>query len=271
MASAQQQETVIRRHVHAGCIYLVEMYRPHAKNAFSDALYEQLTVALDEFETDPSLQAFVLTGHGDYFTGGSDVKEMAVILSDGSSVRPPSQSPSHTFMHKMLDCKKLLVAAVNGPAIGIGVTLLMHCDIVFAADSATFWTPFLRVGMVPEFASSYTFPHLLGPTVASNLVIRSKIYTAKEALSAKIVGEVFPTNGFLAAVLADLTPIVTNRFNQTSLPVYTSLLRRERAPKIREALFYEFEQLDRRVASGDFLATMMELKKQLKSNSNSKL
>ena len=271
MASAQQQETVVRRHVHAGCIYLVEMYRPHAKNAFSDALYEQLTIALDEFATDPSLYAFVLTGHGDYFTGGGDIKEMAVILSDGSSARLPSQSPSHAFMHKMLECKKLLVAAVNGPAVGIGVTLLMHCDIVFAADSATFWTPFLRVGVVSEFASSYTFPYLLGPTVANNLVIRSKVYTAKEALSAKIVSEVFPTNGFLATVLADLTPIVTNRFNQTSLPVYTSLLRRERAPKIREALLYEFEQLDRRVASGELLATVMELKKRLTSKPSSKL
>ncbi|OWZ24377.1 Enoyl-CoA hydratase/isomerase [Phytophthora megakarya] len=262
------QEIVVRRHVHAGCIFVAEMCRPRAKNAFNDALYEQLTAALDDFESNASLHAFVLTGHGDYFTSGADVKDTAAILS-GGSVRPPSQSPLYRFMHKMLECKKLLVAAVNGPAIGIGVTLLMHCDVVYAADSATFWTPFLRIGVVPEFASSYTFPHLLGPTVASNLVIRSKVYTAEEALTAKIVGEVFPTNGFLNAVLADLTPLVANRFNQTSLPVlpvYTTLLRRERAPKVREALFYEFEQLDRRAASGEFLATVMELKKQFNKN-----
>ncbi|KAE9052257.1 hypothetical protein PR003_g849 [Phytophthora rubi] len=267
---ASTQETVVRRHVHAGCIYVAEMCRPRAKNAFNDALYEQLTAALDEFEADDSLHVFVLTGHGDYFTSGADVKETAAILGDGS-VRPPSQSPSHAFIHKMLDCKKLLVAAVNGPAIGIGVTLLMHCDLVYAADSATFWTPFLRIGVVPEFASSYTFPHLLGPTVANNLVIRSKVFTAKEALDAKIVGEMLPTNGFLEAVFAELTPLVTNPFNRTSLPVYKSLLRRERAPKIREALFYEFEQLDRRAASGEFLATVMELKKQFNNKNASKL
>ncbi|KAG1690021.1 hypothetical protein DVH05_019916 [Phytophthora capsici] len=266
---SSQQEMVVRRHVRAGCIYVAEMCRPRAKNAFNDALYEQLTAALDEFEADPSLHAFVLTGHGDYFTSGADVKETAAILGDGS-VRPPSQSPSCAFMHKMLDCKKLLVAAVNGPAIGIGVTLLMHCDLVYAADSATFWTPFLRIGVVPEFASSYTFPHLLGPSVANNLVIRSKVYKAQEALSAKIVGEIFPTNGFLEAVFAELTPLVSNQFNKTSLPIYKSLLRRERAPKLREALFYEFEQLDRRAASGEFLATVMELKKQFKGK-NSKL
>ncbi|EGZ09847.1 hypothetical protein PHYSODRAFT_361865 [Phytophthora sojae] len=270
MATTQQQEKVVRSYVHSGCIYVAEMRRPRAKNAFNDALYQQLTAALDEFEADDSLQAFVLTGHGDYFTSGADVKETAAILGDGT-IRPPSKSPSHAFMHKMLDCKKLLVAAVNGPAIGIGVTLLMHCDLVYAADSATLWTPFLRIGVVPEFASSYTFPHLLGPTVANNLVIRSKVYKAQEALDAKIVGEVFPTNGFLETVLAELTPLVTNRFNRTSLPVYKSLLRRERAPKIREALFYEFEQLDRRAASGEFLATVMELKKQFKTKSASKL
>ncbi|CAH0518500.1 unnamed protein product [Peronospora belbahrii] len=246
------------------------MHRPCAKNAFNNALYEQLTAALDKFETDSSLHAFVLTGYGDYFTSGADVKEMMAIHGNGL-VHPPSQSPSYTYMQKMLECNKLLVAAVNGPAIGIGVTLLMHCDVVYAADSATFWTPFLRFGIVPEFASSYTFPHLLGSTVASNLVIRSKVYTAKEALDSKIVGEVFPTDGFLEAVLADMTPIVTNRSNQTSLPVYTSLLRRERAPKVREALFFEFEQLDRRAASGEFLTTAIELKKHLESNTNSKL
>ncbi|ETP40076.1 hypothetical protein F442_12538 [Phytophthora nicotianae P10297] len=267
MSPTQQQEKVVRTHAREGCIFVVEMCRPRAKNAFNDALYEQLTAALDEFEADDSLHAFVLTGHGDYFTSGADVKETAAILGDGS-VRPPSQSPSHTFMHKMLDCKKLLIAAVNGPAIGIGVTLLMHCDLVYAADSATFWTPFLRIGVVPEFASSYTFPHLLGPTVANNLVIRSKVYTAQEALNASIVGEIFPTNGFLEAVFAELTPLVNNRFNKTSLPVYKSLLRRERAPKIREALFYEFEQLDRRAASGEFLATVTELKKQFKNKSS---
>jgi len=256
--------------VHAGCILVAEMCRPRAKNAFNDALYEQLTAALDAFEADESLHAFVLTGHGDYFTSGADVKETAAILGDGS-VRPPSQSPSHAFMQKLLDCKKLLVAAVNGPAIGIGVTLLMHCDLVFAADSATFWTPFLRIGVVPEFASSYTFPHLLGPTVASNLVIRSKVFTAKEALDAKIVGEVFPTSGFLEAVIAELTPLVTNRFNRNSLPVYLTLLRRERAPKIREALFHEFVQLDRRAANGEFLATVMALKNQFKNKNSSKL
>ncbi|RLN97712.1 hypothetical protein BBJ28_00007796 [Nothophytophthora sp. Chile5] len=270
MAPGPQDAVVVRRYVHAGSIYVAEMCRPPAKNAFNDALYEQLTAALDEFEADASLHAFVITGNGEYFTSGADVKETASILGDGK-VRPPSESPSKVFMLKMLDCKKLLVAAVNGPAIGIGVTLLLHCDLVFAAESATFWTPFLRIGVVPEFASSYTFPHLLGPAVANNLVIRSKVFTAKEALDAKIVGELYPTQGFLARVFADLTPLVTSRFNARSLPVYKTLLRRERAPKIREALFQEFEQLDRRAASGEFLETVLALKKQLKPKRASKL
>ncbi|KAG7379131.1 hypothetical protein PHYBOEH_012033 [Phytophthora boehmeriae] len=263
-------ETVVRRYVHAGCVYVAELCRPPAKNAFNDALYTQLSAALDEYEADDSLHAMVLTGHGDYFTSGADVKETAAILGDGT-LRPPSKSPSCVFMHKMLDCKKLLVAAVNGPAIGIGVTLLMHCDVVFAADRATFWTPFLRIGVVPEFASSYTFPHLLGPTVAANLVLRSKVFTAKEALDAKIVGEVLPTEGFLNKVLEEIEVLVANKFNATALPVYKTLLRRERAPKIREALFHEFEQLDRRAANGEFLATVLELKKHFTNKSASKL
>ncbi|CEG42638.1 enoyl-hydratase [Plasmopara halstedii] len=223
-------------------------------------MYEQLTAALDEFEANDSLHALVISGHGNYFTSGADMKEMPAYLVD-KSVRRPSQSPVYTFMHRIIACKKMLVAAVNGCAIGIGVTLLMHCDLVYAAESATFCTPFLRVGIVPEFASSYTFPHFLGPIVANDFIIRSKVYTAQEALNVKLVSDVFPTNGFLEKVLAEVEPIVTNHSNKMILPLYKSLLRREYTPKILKALASEFDHMDRRAASSEYLEFVLELKK----------
>ncbi|TDH72091.1 hypothetical protein CCR75_000786 [Bremia lactucae] len=262
-----QHKSVVRCHVHAGSIYVAELCRPSTRNAFNDAMYEQLTAALKKFEADDSLHAFVLTGHGDYFTSGADMNELAFLLSD-NSLRPFSQSPVFTFLHTMLKCKKLLVAAVNGPAVGIGVTMLMHFDLVYAAASATFWTPFLRAGIMPEFASSYTFPHFLGPTVAANLLIRSKVYNAQDALLAKLVGSVVPTHGFLNTVLQELTVLVTNCSNKKLLPLYKSLLRHQSAPQIQEALDREFKQLDHLVASGDLLTTIKECQKQLTKKSS---
>lgn len=156
------EEIVVRRYTQGEHIYVAEMCRPRVKNAFNDALYQQLIQAINEYEADENLHALVITGHGDFFTSGADLEHAfkGMNTADESAVLP-SQGWPKKFMHAMLECKKVIAAAVNGRAIGIGVTLLLHCDFVFAVEHATFWTPFMRIGIVPEFASSYTFPNVL--------------------------------------------------------------------------------------------------------------
>lgn len=159
---SQQQEPVVRLYRRGAHILVAELCRPRTRNAFNDDMYAKLVAAIAEYEADAALHALVITGHGAFFTSGSDVAAAFESMNperDGAVV--PSKGWAKQFMHAMLGCSKLIVAAVNGRAIGIGVTLLLHCDLVFAADSATFWTPFMRIGIVPEFASSYTFPTVL--------------------------------------------------------------------------------------------------------------
>lgn len=161
-STTQQQDTGVHVYQHGTHILVAELCRPRTRNAFDNGVYAELIKAIETYEADATLHALVLTGHGDFFTSGMDVL-LAFDTMDprSATAKLPSKDIPYTFMKTMLQCRKLIVAAVNGRAIGIGVTLLLHCDIVFAADSATFWTPFMRIGIVPEFASSYTFPTVL--------------------------------------------------------------------------------------------------------------
>lgn len=262
--------SAVRRYAHGKHIYVAELRRPRVKNAFDDAMYQQLMLAIDEFEADEQLHALVLTGHGDYFTSGADIEQAFLRYGDGST-QLPSQGEPKKFMHKLLECKKLVVAAVNGPAIGIGVTLLLHCDLVFASDKATFWTPFMRIGIVPEFASSYTFPHVLGAAVANDLLLRSKQIDAQRALACGLVGQLLPSERFLDGVFAEIEPLVTDELTARNLPAYKKINRRVRDPLVREALVAEYEELDRRFVAGETHSAALALFQKIRPKSSSRL
>lgn len=101
-------------------------------------------------------------------------------------------------MMAVLRFPKILVAAVNGPAVGIGVTLLPHCDLVYSSASATFWVPFLRIAVVPEFGSSLTFPRIMGQAVAGDMLLNSRILTSDEALQWGLVSELHSPQDLLS-------------------------------------------------------------------------
>lgn len=145
-----------------GAILIVALHRPEVKNAFNDAMYLDLIDTLRDASFDETIAAVVLTGTGSYFSSGADLKETSQVLlssmnesnddisgeGNGATIgfdmqrRPPGQ-----FMMALLQFPKVIVAAVNGPAVGIGATLLFHCDIVVCTPQATFWTPFTRLAL----------------------------------------------------------------------------------------------------------------------------
>lgn len=129
----------------SGPVVTLTLNRPSRKNAFDYALYDALSAALERAAADERILVAVVTGAGDYFSSGADLK--AADMPETSAAR----SPVGRFMQTVLQFPKILVAAVNGPAVGIGTTLLPHCDMSFACESATFWAPFSRIAVVPEF------------------------------------------------------------------------------------------------------------------------
>jgi enoyl-CoA hydratase/carnithine racemase len=161
-------------------ILLVAFSRPQVRNAIDNRVYNDLIAALKLATSDDSLSAVVLTGSGDFFSSGADLRGGTFSPEPGG--RRTEQKPAGRFMLEMIAFPKLLAAAVNGPAVGIAVTLLMHCDLVHCTSSATFWAPFTRLALVPELCSSVTFRETMGLSKANELLLLSREINAQTAV-----------------------------------------------------------------------------------------
>ncbi|OQR88554.1 glutamine amidotransferase subunit pdxT, partial [Thraustotheca clavata] len=227
-------------------IAVIRFNRPKVKNAMSEAVYTEIDLLLEYFDKKESVQAVIFTGAGDFFTSGMDLMSMPTEL--------PSRGASHRLMNRIIDHSKILVAAVNGHAIGIGVTMLTHCDLVFSVDIATFWTPFMRVGIVPEFGSSYLFPAILGPMLANDMLLRGKRINAKTALQARLISQLLPVGGFLDAVVNEVKSVVEQPCGD-SLIAFKKIIKQSNnieKSKVLEAIEREFVEIDKRFESGHF-------------------
>jgi enoyl-CoA hydratase/carnithine racemase len=179
-----------------GAVRLITIDRPEARNAFNAALYKALANALDDARADDSVHVVVLTGVGPAFSAGQDLKEMAKLAAGETTDAgfPELLAAVQTF-------DKPLVAAVNGFAIGIGFTILPHCDLVLVADSARFRTPFAELGVPPEAASSYLFPARMGWQRAAFVLFTSAWLDAEQAVEFGIAFARHPDDELLERAL----------------------------------------------------------------------
>lgn len=162
----------------------IRLNRPEKKNALTRAMYETVSVALQQADGDPAIRVALLTGTGDTFTSGNDIKDFQ---ARGASNEPRGGS---VFLPVISSMQKPLIAAVNGAAIGVGTTMLLHCDLIVAARSARFVMPFTSLGLVPEAASSLLVPRLLGHQRASALLLLGEPLDAATALQWGLVNRV---------------------------------------------------------------------------------
>ena len=158
-----------------GGLLTLRMHRPDKKNALTRAMYTSMAETLDQAERDPSVRAVLLTGGEDCFTSGNDVADFIQA--------PPSGLNSEVFhfMRALFDFSKPVVAAVAGPAVGIGTTLLLHCDLVYVARGAQLKMPFVNLGLCPEYGSSLILPRLLGHARAAELLLLGQSFTGEQA------------------------------------------------------------------------------------------
>jgi enoyl-CoA hydratase/carnithine racemase len=170
-----------------GPIRLVRLNRPAKKNALTDAMYELLAEALETAAVSRKIRCVVLTGGPSAFSAGADLTDfLHAAQQDG--LRPQTMR----FLHRLAHATKPLVAAVQGVAIGIGTTLLLHCDYVVAATDARFATPFANLGLVPEAASSLLMPRLMGTRRAFELLVLGRPLDAAAAQAVGLVNAVVP-------------------------------------------------------------------------------
>jgi enoyl-CoA hydratase/carnithine racemase len=177
-------------------VLTIQFNRPDKKNALTAVMYQAMTDALHEAERDASVRAILFMGSAQAFTAGNDLDDF---LND-----PPNgpDAPVFRFMAAVTQATKPLVAAVAGNAVGIGTTLLLHCELVYAADNAKFALPFARLGVCPEFASSFLLPQLAGYQRAAEALMLGETFGAEEAYDMGLVNRVLPVDELPGFALA---------------------------------------------------------------------
>ncbi|MHC8357794.1 enoyl-CoA hydratase-related protein [Pseudomonas sp. LB3P81] len=153
----------------------LRLNRPDKKNALTRAMYSHLAEALKQADTDPEINAVLITGSAECFTAGNDIADFLQ--------QPPSNldSPVFQFMLTLLECRKPVIAAVAGAAVGIGTTMLLHCDLVYVSRDARLRMPFVNLGLCPEFGSSLLLPRLLGHAKAAELLLLGEGFSGEQA------------------------------------------------------------------------------------------
>ncbi len=244
------------RITHRGAVLALGFDRPAKKNALTAEMYGALAEALAEAEADAAVRVVLFHGREDVFTAGNDLADFLQ--------RPPAgdDTPVFRFLKAVSGATRPLVAAVNGPAVGLGTTLLFHCDYVVAGEGARFQLPFTGLGLVPEFASSYLLPLIAGYQRAAHWLLLGEPFGAEEAREAGFVNRVVPAAQALEAAwgvaerLAALPP--------KSVQATKALMKRAHRGAIEAALAAESERFRvmlREPAAREAIAAFMERRK----------
>ncbi|XP_071823485.1 enoyl-CoA delta isomerase 2-like isoform X1 [Apostichopus japonicus] len=197
--AAHSQYNCLIYNVNEG-VATVTLNRHRKKNALNKEMWTELILALRSASRDDRVVVCVLTGSGDYFSSGNDLNnfiEASKRGSDAANYMTFENVPLVKLLVDILiDFPKQLIAAVNGPAIGIAVTSLGLMDVVYASDTATFLTPFTSLGQCAEACSSYTFPKIMGPSKAYEVLFFGRKLSAQDAKDCNLISEVFPEDSF---------------------------------------------------------------------------
>ncbi|MEV8470576.1 enoyl-CoA hydratase [Ralstonia sp. UNC404CL21Col] len=204
------------------------------KNAITAAMYQTLADALVAAETDPAIRVIVLAGHESVFTAGND-------LEDFMKNPPKDESaPVHQFLKAISSATKPLIASVSGAAVGVGTTMLLHCDLVYASDTAKLSMPFAQLGLCPEAASSLLLPQLAGYHRAADKLLFGEPFDANEARELGLVNRVLPAGELEAFVRTQARKLTL--LPPASLRATKRLMKEGATPQIAERMSVEGKQ-----------------------------
>jgi enoyl-CoA hydratase/carnithine racemase len=221
----------------------IEMRRPAKKNALTVAMYEGLTAALDEADRRADVRTVLLRGQPDVFTSGNDLQDF---------LQQPANDDSHPafrFVRRIATVAKPIVAAVNGPCVGVGATMLLHCDLVYAGQGAVFALPFVNLGLCPEAGSSFLLPLMVGHARAAELLLLGEPFDAATAAACGIVGRVLPDADVAAHALAQARKLAAKP--PSAVRLSKSLMRRAWRTQVDDAIRVESAAFMERLGSGE--------------------
>ena len=217
--------------------------RPEKKNAITAAMYQTAADTLAEADSNHAVRVIIITGDGEAFTAGNDLEDFLL--------HPPQNddTPVSRFMHALRTTSKPVIAAVPGIAVGIGTTLLMHCDLVYASERAKFAMPFSQLGLCPEFASSVLLPRIAGYQRAAEKLLLGEAFDAHEAERMGLVNRVLPAE--------ELMPFVQTQANKLaglpseSLRITKQLMQADIQSSVSSAMQSEMRHFSRMLKGAD--------------------
>ena len=226
-------------------IVRIQFNRPQKKNALKPDMYDAARQAIEDANNDSSVHVIYITGSEDSFSAGNDLN---TFLLD------PTSEAAARFIMAVAQAQVSIVACVNGLAVGVGVTMLLHCDLVYAVDSATFNFAFIDLGVVPEAASSYLLPQMIGQRRAAELLMLGERFDAQTAYEVGIVNQVLPADEletFAWSKAQQLAAKPPQALRQTKM-----LLKRGNARAVEETINYELGIFAERLQSEEAMQIM---------------
>jgi len=224
-------------------VFVIEIHRPEKKNALLPSMYAALAAGLRQANEDSAANVILLRGADDCFTSGNDVNGFLASQTDSG------ERPSVAFMHALNESRKPIVAAISGLAIGIGTTLLLHCDLIYASENCFLQLPFSRLGLCPEAGSSYLLPRLVGQTSAAELMLLGDRISAAKAMEIGIVNEVLDQEEYLAYALSKAKELAA--LPADSVQSSKALLRRGQQNAVADTIDVELTEFARLLQTPD--------------------
>jgi enoyl-CoA hydratase/carnithine racemase len=203
--------------IRVGEIAFIYLNRPKALNALNEMMKDELIHALKETEEDDNIRVLILTGRGRGFCAGADLNRFIEAQEHGKDQKEKSRFGSLDLPRAFIQYPKPIIAAINGPSYGFGFTVTLTCDIRLASERATFSCAFVRVGVTPEFCSTYFLPRLIGYGKAAELIFTARPFDALEALEIGAINQIFPHHRLIpeaikmAKQIASMSPIAIQK------------------------------------------------------------
>lgn len=230
-------------------VMTIALNRPEKKNAITSAMYQTMADALGDAQEDATVRAIVIRGGQGAFSAGND-------LEDFMKSPPTSEdAPVLQFLKRISGAEKPIVASVTGVAVGIGTTMLLHCDLVYAADSAMFSLPFSQLGLCPEAASSVLLPRLAGYPLAAEKLLLGEAFDAQEAHRMGIVNRLLPAGEVDAFAYAQAAKLAA--LPASSLRVTKTLMKRASGKEIADCMKEEVVHFGKMLLAPEAREAMM--------------
>jgi len=227
----------------SGSILRITLNRPAKKNAMTSSMYGNMAEILNDAANDDDVRVVLWDGAGDSFSAGNDLEDFL------KHPPGPGESPQALLADALLNFEKPLIAAVKGVAIGGGTTLLTHCDFVFAGESAKFQLPFINLGLVPEFGSTWSLPERSGYIRAAELILLGQPFDAKVAAEIGLVTRVVPDEKLLATAIETAEKLAAKP--PGALQASKRLMMRSQREQAQQAIKVENEEFALRVRSAE--------------------